>query len=167
LTANKIFFTEDKAIEQVFYEKLLDKKKTISFAESCTGGKISSTFVKIAGVSQVYAGGVVSYTVEMKQKILGVKESTIANHGVVSGETVKEMASGIKKITGSDIAISVSGVAGPGEDADGNPAGLVWFGLDIDGKTEEFSVCFAGTGREKIIQKAVNHAFVSVLQRLK
>lgn len=167
LTANKIFFTEDKPLEQVFYEKLLDKKKTISFAESCTGGKISSTFVKIAGVSQVYAGGVVSYTVEMKQKILGVKESTIANHGIVSGETVKEMASGIKKITGSDIAISVSGVAGPGEDSDGNPAGLVWFGLDIDGKTEEFSVCFAGMGREKIIQKAVNHAFVSVLQRLK
>ena len=167
LTANKIFFTEDKPLEQVFYEKLLDKKKTISFAESCTGGKISSTFVKIAGVSQVYAGGVVSYTVEMKQKILGVKESTIANHGIVSAETVKEMTSGIKKITGSDIAISVSGVAGPGEDSDGNPAGLVWFGLDIDGKTEEFSVCFAGMGREKIIQKAVNHAFVSVLQRLK
>ena len=77
------------------------------------------------------------------------------------------MAAGIKKITGSNIAISVSGVAGPGEDSDGNPAGLVWFGLDIDGKTEEFSVCFAGMGREKIIQKAVNHAFVSVLQRLK
>ena len=167
LAENKIFFTEDKPLENVLYEKLLEKKKTISFAESCTGGKISSTFVRTAGVSQVYAGGVVSYSAEMKQKILGVSGSTITQQGVVSAATVKEMAAGIKKITGSNIAISVSGVAGPGEDSDGNPAGLVWFGLDIDGKTEEFSVCFAGMGREKIIQKAVNHAFVSVLQRLK
>lgn len=167
LTDNAIFFTEDKPIEQILYEVLQEKKKTISFAESCTGGKISSTFVKTAGVSQVYAGGVVSYTVEMKQKILGVTKDTIARYGVVSAQTVKEMAYGIKKITGSNIAVSVSGVAGPGSDADGNPAGLVWFGLDIDGMTEEFSVQFSGLKREQVIQKVVNQAFISILQRLK
>lgn len=167
LADNKVFYTEDKPIEQVLYETLLKKKKTISFAESCTGGKVSSTFVKTAGVSQVYAGAVVSYTAEMKQKVLGVKESTIANHGVVSGETVKEMASGIKKITGSNIAVAVSGVAGPGADTDGNPAGLVWIGFDIDGKTEELSVKLAGMRREQVIQKAVNQIFVYVLQKIK
>lgn len=167
LTDNAIFFTEDKPIEQILYEVLQEKRKTISFAESCTGGKISSTFVKIAGISQVYAGGVVSYTAEMKQKILGVTKDTIARYGVVSAQTVKEMAYGIKKITGSNIAVSVSGVAGPGSDADGNPAGLVWFGLDIDGMTEEFSVQFCGLKREQVIQKVVNQAFISILQRLK
>ncbi len=167
LVDNNIFFTEDKPLEQVLYEVLLKKKKTVSFAESCTGGKISSTFVKTAGVSQVYAGGVVSYTAEMKQKVLGVTKDTIAQHGVVSAQTVKEMTCGIKKITGSDIAVSVSGVAGPGNDADGNPAGLVWFGIDVDGRAEEFSVKFSGMKREQVIQKAVNHAFISILQRLK
>ena len=82
------------------------------------------------------------------------------------------MTCGIKKITGSDIAVSVSGVAGPGNDADGNPAdgnpaGLVWFGIDVDGRAEEFSVKFSGMKREQVIQKAVNHAFISILQRLK
>lgn len=167
LTDNKIFFTEDKPIEQIVYETLLKKKKTVSFAESCTGGKISSTFIKTAGVSQVYVGGVVSYTIDMKQKVLGVTKETIAQYGVVSAQTVKEMACGIKKITGSDIAVSVSGVAGPGCDADGNPAGLVWFGINVDGKAEEFSVNFSGMKREQVIQKAVNHAFISILQRLK
>lgn len=166
LIDNNIFFTEDKPLEQVVYEALLKKKKTVSFAESCTGGKISSTFVKTAGVSQVYAGGVVSYTADMKQKVLGVTKETIAQYGVVSAQTVKEMACGVKKLTGSDIAISVSGVAGPGSDADGNPAGLVWFGIDVDGKTDEFSVTFSGMRREQVIQKAVNHAFISILQRL-
>ncbi|MCH5150847.1 MAG: CinA family nicotinamide mononucleotide deamidase-related protein [Spirochaetales bacterium] len=167
LTDNAVFFTEDKPIEQIVYEALLEKKKTVSFAESCTGGKISSTFVKTAGVSQVYAGGVVSYTVEMKQKILGVTKDTIAQYGVVSAQTVKEMARGIKNITGSNIALSVSGTAGPGSDAEGNPAGLVWFGLDIDGTTEEFSVQFSGMKREQVIQKAVNQAFIAILQKLK
>ena len=167
LADNKVFYTEDKPIEQVLYETLLKKKKTISFAESCTGGKISSTFVKIAGVSQVYAGAVVSYTAEMKQKVLGVSADTISQHGVVSAATVKEMAAGIKKITGSNIAVAVSGVAGPGADTDGNPAGLVWFGFDIDGKTEELSVKLAGMRREQVIQKAVNQIFVYVLQKIK
>ena len=167
LTDNAVFFTEDKPIEQIVYEALLEKKKTVSFAESCTGGKISSTFVKTAGVSQVYAGGVVSYTVEMKQKILGVAKDTIAQYGVVSAQTVKEMARGIKNITGSNIALSVSGTAGPGSDAEGNPAGLVWFGLDIDGTTEEFSVQFSGMKREQVIQKTVNQAFIAILQKLK
>ena len=167
LADNKVFYTEDKPIEQVLYETLLKKKKTISFAESCTGGKVSSTFVKTAGVSQVYAGAVVSYTAEMKQKVLGVSADTISQHGVVSAATVKEMAAGIKKITGSNIAVAVSGVAGPGADTDGNPAGLVWIGFDIDGKTEEFSVKLAGMRREQVIQKAVNQIFVYVLQKIK
>lgn len=167
LADNNVFYTEDKPIEQVLYETLLKKKKTISFAESCTGGKVSSTFVKTAGVSQVYAGAVVSYTAEMKQKVLGVSADTISQHGVVSAATVKEMAAGIKKITGSNIAVAVSGVAGPGADIDGNPAGLVWFGFDIDGKTEELSVKLAGMRREQVIQKAVNQIFVYVLQKIK
>lgn len=167
LADNNVFYTEDKPIEQVLYETLLKKKKTISFAESCTGGKVSSTFVKTAGVSQVYAGAVVSYTAEMKQKVLGVSADTISQHGVVSAATVKEMAAGIKKITGSNIAVAVSGVAGPGADTDGNPAGLVWIGFDIDGKTEEFSVKLAGMRREQVIQKAVNQIFVYVLQKIK
>lgn len=158
------FFTEDIPLTELLFSKLKHKNLSISFAESCTGGGVSSELVKVAGVSSVYLGGVVSYSNELKQKVLGVQAMTIQQYGAVSSETVLEMVAGIQKITQSDIAVSVSGIAGPQSDSGGKPAGLVWFGFFFCGKYWSEEKRFCGLGREQVIHKAINYVYMRILQ---
>jgi nicotinamide-nucleotide amidase len=94
-------------------------------AESCTGGGLGNRITHVPGSSEVFTGGVIAYSNEMKQKILGVSEKTLKTHGAVSRETAKEMACGVRELTGSDIAVAITGIAGPGGAARGKPVGLV------------------------------------------
>ena len=102
--------------------------KTVSAAESCTGGLIQSLITDNAGSSDYFLGGVVSYSNEAKMNLLGVKETTLEKFGAVSEETVREMVYGVQKLMGSDYAIAVSGIAGPGGGTENKPVGLVYIG---------------------------------------
>lgn len=105
---------------------LLEKKKTISTAESCTGGMIGSLLTEFAGISASYLGGVISYSNEAKEKFLGVPAEMIERHGAVSAEVAEAMARGCRERFGSDLAISVTGIAGPDGGSAEKPVGLVY-----------------------------------------
>ena len=123
-----IYGFDDDTIEETFHKKMVTSRKTVSAAESCTGGLIQSLITNNAGSSEYFLGGVVSYSNEAKMNLLGVKESTLEKFGAVSEETVREMALGVQKLMGSDYAIAVSGIAGPDGGTDDKPVGLVYIG---------------------------------------
>ena len=103
--------------------------RTFSTAESCTGGGIGATFTATPGSSAVYKGGVISYTNWIKANVLGVSQSTLAECGAVSEETAKEMAIGVRKLMRSTMAVSATGIAGPGSDEFQTPVGTVYIGF--------------------------------------
>jgi len=121
------------------------KKQTISFAESCTGGRIASAFTAISGASAVLNGSVVSYANEIKSKWLGVNEETLIKHGAVSQECVQEMLDGILKMASSDYAIAVSGIAGPTGGTAKKPVGTVYIGVASNDKKEVTKHHFTGS----------------------
>lgn len=120
-----VYALDDDEMKDVVFKLLYNNKKTVAFAESCTGGMISSVFVDVSGVSQVYKGAIVAYSNETKVRLLGVKEETIKEYGAVSEECVREMAIGAKKVFESDYAIAVSGIAGPTGGTEKKPVGTV------------------------------------------
>ena len=110
--------------------KLLEKKHlTLAVAESCTGGLLASCITDVAGSSRYFMGGIVSYSYEAKASLLGVSWDTLNTKGAVSRETVLEMAQGARRVFNADIAVSVSGIAGPGGGTPDKPVGTVWVGL--------------------------------------
>ena len=126
-------------------------------AESCTGGGVASAITGVPGSSAVFAGGVVSYANEVKRDVLGVKSETLAEFGAVSAQTAAQMATGVLSLMKCDLAVSLTGIAGPGGGSDEKPVGLVWFGLaDHNGVRTEKAI-FMGD-REEVRRKAVVHA---------
>lgn len=113
---------------------LLERGLTVSCAESCTGGKFAAALTDIPGISASFDRGIVTYSNRAKTEELGVKDETLAKYGAVSEETALEMAAGIQRVSGSDIGISVTGIAGPGGGTDEKPVGLVYIGLAYNGK---------------------------------
>ena len=127
-------------------------------AESCTGGGIGYAITSVAGSSEVFNGGVISYSNEAKHSLLGVKTETLDKYGAVSSRTAEEMARGAKEALKSDIAVSVTGIAGPGGGTAEKPVGLVWFGLaGADGKTRSEKAIFPGD-REAVRKATILHA---------
>ncbi len=106
--------------------KLKEADTTLSVAESCTGGWLSKILTEISGVSQIYQGGVCSYSNDVKMKILGVREETLRLYGAVSSQTAEEMANGVRKALESDIGIGITGIAGPLSDNTQKPVGLIY-----------------------------------------
>ena len=114
---------------------LLRKKGwTVSVAESCTGGLIGSFLTSIPGSSDYFTGGVIAYSNKIKTDLLSVSPDTLKNFGAVSGETVREMAYGVKKLLKTDVGISSSGIAGPAGGSKNKPVGTVALGVDIPQK---------------------------------
>lgn len=165
LTDNKIFFTDDKDISLMVLEKLETQNKTISFAESITGGNISAEFVKNPGASKVFEGSIVSYSNEIKKSVLGVKQETLDTHGAVSEETVKEMCYGLKKNMNTNICIAVSGIAGPQGGSEQKPVGTVWFGFLFGENFYSKKELFPGI-RSRIMSRVTNTVFVEILKNL-
>ena len=128
IPSQNIYGFDEVTIEEKFHKKMMSSGKTVSAAESCTGGLIESLITDNPGSSEYFLGGIVSYSNEAKMKLLGVKASTLEKHGAVSEETVKEMLLGVQKLIGSDYAIAVSGIAGPDGDTAEKPVGLVYIG---------------------------------------
>lgn len=148
----------DKSLAEVVISKLLEKNITISAAESLTAGLFQSSLGEKTGISQIFPGGVVTYSSAVKQKLLGVSADTINKYGVVSKECAREMAMQVKKQFDTEIGISFTGVAGP-DSLEGQKAGSVWIGLSTpDGKTDAFFYQF-GRDRNHNRHRAVKQGF--------
>lgn len=115
------------------HELLVESGLTLAFAESCTGGLIADLITDISGSSAYFLGSAVTYANSAKQGIVGVRNETLANNGAVSAETAAEMAQGARRVYGSDIAASVTGIAGPTGATPGKPVGLVYIHLSAEG----------------------------------
>lgn len=142
---------EDDTMQEVLGKILKQNNKTISTAESCTGGAIASLITSVPGSSDYFEGSVVSYSNEIKQNLLGVKKDTLDAHGAVSEETAREMLSGVLDKMQTDYGIAVTGIMGPGGGSDDKPVGTVWVAVGNKEKqlVQEFKQRFA---REKNIE---------------
>lgn len=110
---------------------LIKRKWTVTTAESCTGGGISSAITELAGSSEYFEQAFITYSNSAKQSLVGVKEDTLMTHGAVSEQTVKEMAKGALIKAGANVSIAVSGIAGPGGGTENKPVGTVWFAFAV------------------------------------
>lgn len=112
---------------------LTEKQLKITTAESCTGGLIAKMITDVSGASAVFDCGIVSYSNSIKSSVLGVSEETLRTYGAVSEETVTEMVRGAINVSGADVAVAVSGIAGPLSDNTNKPVGLIWLAVYYDG----------------------------------
>ena len=138
--------------------------KTLASAESCTGGGIGAAITEVSGSSAVYKGGVISYCNEIKHKLLGVDMALLDSVGAVSGPVAEAMAVGARKALDADVAVSTTGLAGPGGDEYGNPVGTVFIGYADADHTFSRRFLFAGD-REAVRQQAVEAALRLVLEK--
>lgn len=156
---------EDKALGKRVGDVLRSRKLTMGTAESCTGGRIANMITLVAGSSDYFVGGVVSYSNEVKHNVLGVSKESLRLHGAVSREVVEQMALGAVRVLGSDCAVATSGIAGPGGGTPEKPVGTVWIAAALKG--EVISHCFHfGTVRTENIQAAADAALTLLLDLL-
>ena len=145
---------------------LFAQNMRLATAESCTGGWLAKIITDLPGSSSWFNGSLVTYANEAKQQILGVKKSTLDEFGAVSGETVQEMSNGVLAHMDADVALSISGLAGPGGATDNKPVGLVWFGWGgRDNPVRAESHVFEGD-REAVRRQAVEKALHLLLAML-
>ena len=153
--------------EKALFDLLLEKNKTLAAAESCTGGLIAKRITDLSGASRVFKGGVVSYTNEVKHSVLGVPQNLLDEHGAVSEPVARAMAEGCRRITGSDLAVSVTGVAGPDRDDRGNEVGTVYVALASEKETLcVLCACGREQSRAEIRAAAADCAFRMVAEHL-
>lgn len=156
---------EQKQLLQLIINTLRDKKETISFAESCTGGQVAATLTSISGSSDVFNGSVVSYSNDIKHEWLSVSNTTLEKFGAVSTECVHEMLSGIQKMANSNYAIAVSGIAGPNGGSEAKPVGTVFIGL-INNDIIDIHHCNFIGDRESIQKQSVDFAINLIAKHL-
>ena len=163
-----IIALEDKPLEAILGELLKQKNATIATAESCTGGRLAAALNALPGSSSYYLGSVVAYANDVKQQVLGVEQDTLAQHGAVSEQTVREMAEGVRRLMHTDYAIATSGIAGPDGGTEDKPVGTVWIAWATPEGTvaERFQFGVARL-REQITQRAVTTALVRMIQVVK
>lgn len=144
---------------------LRSKGLLMGTAESCTGGRIANMVTLVAGSSDYFVGGVVSYSNEVKHNVLGVSEDSLRLHGAVSREVVEQMAQGAIRMLGCDCSVATSGVAGPGGGSPEKPVGTVWIAAAL--KEQVVSHCYHfGTVRAENIQSAADTALTMLLELL-
>jgi PncC family amidohydrolase len=145
--------SEAEALESL----LADMGKTLSTAESCTGGLIGGALTAVPGSSGVYMGGIISYSNEAKTDLLGVNPETIQKYGAVSEQTASEMAAGAQRVFRTDAAIAVTGIAGPGGATPGKPVGLVYIAVADGPRTVVCRNVFGGD-RDSVREQTVSTA---------
>ena len=155
----------DHSLEFRVGKLLQERKLKLALAESCTGGLVSNRITDIPGSSEYFWGGVVAYAYEAKVALLGVSWDTLNSRGAVSRETVLEMARGARRVLSTDIAVSVSGIAGPGGGTAEKPVGTTWIGLVAE--NGEWATLFHFSGdRARIKQAAADSALQILLDYL-
>jgi len=146
---------------------LMDNGLTIATAESCTGGMLGAALTSVAGISDCYGYGVVTYSNEAKEKLLGVNHNTLLEHGAVSPETALEMACGALDISEADIAVSVTGIAGPGGGTQEKPVGLVYVGIARkDGQNNIHKLMLKGN-RQEVRSQVIDNVIRLVIDNIK
>ena len=153
-----VYGVDVSSLEETCFRLLKEKGLTLATAESCTGGRVAERITALPGVSAVYRGGVVSYWTSVKADVLGVAADILAAHGAVSEETARAMAEGARRITGADIAVSVTGVAGPDPDERGVAVGIVYIGLATPDGTFCRPLDLGKRRRDRIQDLSSNHA---------
>ena len=153
-----VYGVDVSSLEETCFRLLKEKGLTLATAESCTGGRVAERITALPGVSAVYRGGVVSYWTSVKADVLGVPQETLDAHGAVSEETARAMAEGARRVTGADITVSVTGVAGPESDERGVPVGIVYIGLATPDGTFCRPLDLGKRRRDRIQDLSSNHA---------
>lgn len=152
---NAIYTTDDEVtLEKAVIDLLEANHLTISTAESCTGGLLSARLIGVPGASEVFKAGYVSYSNKAKRKLFGVKKGSLEKYGAVSSIVAKEMAKGAALLSKADVAVSITGIAGPGGGSEDKPVGLVYIGCQVCGKVEIKECHFKGN-RNKIREASV------------
>lgn len=158
-----IFGLEDESLEEVVGRLCREQKVSLAVAESCTGGLIAAAVTRVPGSADYFHGGVVAYSNALKEKLLGVEAATLAAHGAVSAAVAGEMAAGIRRVTGADLALSVTGIAGPSGGSPEKPVGTVYLGLATAAGVRA-ELC-ALSGRRHQIQESAAHRALDLLRR--
>ena len=159
LLGDVVYGVDANDLESVCVKLLKERNWTMATAESCTGGRVASRLTGLPGVSAVYRGGVVSYWTTVKGDVLGVPQKILDEFGAVSEECARAMAEGARKITGAEVAVSVTGAAGPDPDERGVPVGIVYIGLATPTGTFCRPLDLGKRRRDRIQDLATNHAF--------
>lgn len=148
---------------------LIAKGIKIATAESCTGGLVAKLITDVSGASSVFDCGIVSYSNEIKAAVLGVSPDTLSSFGAVSEETVIEMSEGVRKLSGADVTVAISGIAGPSSDSTDKPVGLIWLAVNYNGKitTKKLQNSFTENIRENNRNTAAKQALELVCKVLK
>lgn len=157
-----IFGEDNERLESLIIEKLKKENKTLSVAESCTGGLLADSFINVSGASHVFIEGIVSYSNDAKIKRLGVKDITLKNYGAVSPETAREMVLGLT----TDVGIATTGIAGPNGGTEEKPVGLVYMAIKNENEIIIEKKIFKGS-RRKIRERAVLHSLFCLNKMLK
>lgn len=150
---------ENVTLEQALVDMLKKEGLTISTAESCTGGMVASRLIGVPGVSETYKSGLITYSNKAKRRLLGVKSNTLKEFGAVSEQVAKQMAKGVAKLTGADVTIATTGIAGPDGGSQEKPVGLVYVAVYVKGQTMVRKFQFDGN-REKIRQVSTAQALI-------
>lgn len=152
-------------LEEQVVKTLNEKGLVLATAESCTGGLIAKRITDVSGSSSVFNCGIVSYSNEIKEKVLGVQHKTLEAYGAVSEQTVREMVKGVLEISGADIAVSVSGIAGPNSDNTQKPVGLIFLAVSDGKKTQvrQLNNTFTENIRESNRKSASDEALKLIL----
>lgn len=169
LAGDYIWSDQDDRFEILIGRMLSQAGKTVSAAESCTGGLISELFTSVPGSSAYYLGSVTSYANSVKTNVLGVSPETIKQYGAVSRECVAQMAEGVRRLTRSDFSVATSGIAGPGGGSESKPVGLVWIAVSSENGTETFSHVFKNDRKrniERFAANALNHLREKIIKEL-
>lgn len=135
-------------LEEQIVRKLQEKRYTITTAESCTGGLLAGRILNVSGASEVYMEGYITYANEAKERILGVKHETLETYGAVSKETAEEMAIGAARAAKADVALSTTGIAGPGGGTVEKPVGLIYISCFLNGEVQVRELRLHGTREE-------------------
>jgi PncC family amidohydrolase len=148
----KVMTTAEKLVQL-----LIAKKLTCATAESCTGGGVGYSITAVPGSSAVFKGGIISYDNEVKEHQLEVSQEILSTFGAVSSQCAAKMAENVRNLMQSDLAVSVTGIAGPGGGSAEKPVGLVWFGISTKNKTKTEKKLFSGD-REAVRLASIEHA---------
>lgn len=150
-------YGDDVAVERIVHDELRRRGQTLAVSESCTGGAVAARFTAMAGASDYFRCGVVSYSVEAKVKLLGVDPEVVERCGVVSEEVARQMAEGVRRLAGSDYGVATTGIAGPGGGTPEQPVGTVWFAVATPTHTAAV-MRESGTDRGQVIERASSYA---------
>ena len=159
-----VFTTEGELLEEVVGKVLSEKAMTLATAESCTGGLLASRITDVPGSSAYFLQGVVTYSNEAKERLLGVPATLLESHGAVSAPVVEAMARGVREQSGSDIGISISGIAGPGGGTAEKPVGTVYIGLDAR-NADTTSVKFQFSGNREEIKYVSSETALDMIMK--